>query len=102
MEKRSGERSGQVGEGSESNASLPTAADLEALEQGIKEGLAEGPTVETAPQDAVEPKAPAGMVNEPFVSPRDEGESSKELWSSRQEKGDPETMDIPMEDDSEF
>jgi len=102
IEKRSGERSGQVGEGSEGNASLPTAADLEALEQGIKEGLAEGPTVETAPQDAVEPEAPAGMVDEPFVSPRNEGESSKELWSSQQEKEDPGTMDVPMGDDSEF
>lgn len=102
MEKRSGERSGQVGEGSEGNASLPTAADLEALEQGLKEGLAEGPTVETASQDAVEHEAPAGMVDEPFVSPRNEGESSKELWSSRQEGEDPGTMDLPMGDDSEF
>jgi hypothetical protein len=58
--------------------------------------------VEIASQDAVEPKAPAGMVVEPFVSPRDEGESSKELWSSRQEGEDPGTMDIPMGDDSEF
>jgi hypothetical protein len=93
MEKRSGERSGQVGEGSGSNASLPTAVDLEALEQGIKEGLAEGPTVETAPQDAVEPRAPAGMVNEPFVPPRNEEESSEELSG---------TMDTPMRDDPEF
>jgi hypothetical protein len=100
MEKRSGERSGQVGEGSGSNASLPTTADLEALEQGIKEGLAEAPTVETAPQDAVELRAPAGMVSEPFASPRGEGESSKELWSSQQEEG-PRTMDLPVGDDLE-
>jgi hypothetical protein len=51
---------------SKHNRSLPTATDLEALEQGIKEGLAESSTVETAPQDAVEPGAPAGMVNEPI------------------------------------
>ena len=90
------QRSGQVGEGSGSNASLPTAADLEALEQGIKEGLAEGLTVETAPQDAVKPRAPAGMVDEPFVSPRGEEESLKELWSSRQEREDPGTRVQPL------
>ena len=47
MEKRSGERLVQVGEGTDSDVSLPTAADLAALEQGIAEGLAEGPTVES-------------------------------------------------------
>jgi hypothetical protein len=72
------------------------------LEQGIKEGLAEGLTVETAPQDAVEPKAPAGMVNELFVFPHVEEESLKKLWSSRQKKEDPGTMNISMRDNAGF
>jgi hypothetical protein len=82
MEEGLGERSGQVGEGSGSNASLPTAAELEAFEQGIKEGLAEGLTLETAPQDAVEPNLGLSRewLTKLFVSPRDEGESSKDLW----------------------
>jgi hypothetical protein len=57
--------------------------------------------VETASQDTVEHEAPARMVDKPFVSPRNEGESSKELWSSRREE-DPRTRDLPMGDDSEF
>jgi hypothetical protein len=35
--------------------------------------------METAPQDTVEPRAPAGIINEPFISPYVEGESLKEL-----------------------
>jgi hypothetical protein len=42
------------------------------------------------------------MVDEPFGSPRDKGESSKELWSSRQEREDSGTMDILIGDNSEF
>jgi hypothetical protein len=72
------------------------------LEQGIKEGLAEGPTIETAPQNAVEPGAPAGIVNEPFISPYIEGESLKKLWSSRQENKDPEIINISIKDDAGF
>ena len=76
MEKRSGERLVQVGEGTDGNASLPTTADLVALEQGIAEGLTKGPTVESTPQDTVKPKVPVRVVNEPFVTPRSEEGSS--------------------------
>jgi len=79
MEKRSGERLVQVGEGTDSDVSLPTAADLAALEQGIAEGLAEGPTVESTPQDTVEPRVPVRMVDEPLVTPRNEEGSLQEL-----------------------
>ena len=59
MNKRLGVRSEQVGEGND--ASLPTATDLEALQEGLKEGLDGGPTVESNPQDT---------TNEPVVTPR--------------------------------
>jgi hypothetical protein len=93
-EERSGERSGQVGEGSNGNASLPTARDLQALEQGIREGLVEGPTVGDILQDTVEPTVPVRMVNEPFVTPRDEEGSLEELRPSPMAEEDPEPMDI--------
>jgi hypothetical protein len=101
MEERSGERSVQVGEGSERNASLPTAADLEALEQGIREGLTEGPTVEEL-QDTitVEPRVPVRMVNEPFAIPRIEEESSQELQLSHTADKGLDLMDIPQEDNT--
>ena len=57
MNERPGVRSEQVGEGSD--ASLPTATDLEALQEGLKEGLAKGPAVESNPQDT---------TNEPVVT----------------------------------
>jgi transposase InsO family protein len=99
MEERSGERSVQVGEGS--NTSLPTAADLEALEQGIREGLAEGP-VEESPQMAMEPRVLAEMVDEPFASPRSEGESLERLQPSQY--GDPimDLMDISTGNNTEI
>ena len=57
MNERPGVRSELVGEGSD--ASLPTATDLKALQEGLKEGLDEGPTVESNPQDT---------TNEPVVT----------------------------------
>lgn len=96
LEQRSGERSGQVGE--ESNPSLPTATDLEALEQGIREGLREDPAggdalSETVDEPRVSPRREGESSQELELSPHVEGESSQELETSQQwDESDP--MDI--------
>jgi hypothetical protein len=78
LKERPGERSGQVGEGSnERNASLPTAADLEALQQGLREGLDEGLTVESNPQDATsEPVATLASKTPLSPMPRKKAQKS--------------------------
>jgi hypothetical protein len=101
MEERSGERLVQVGEGSERNASLPTAADFKALKQGIREGLTKGLTIEEL-QDiiTVKPRVPVQMVNKPFAIPRIEEESSQELQLFYTADKSLDLINIPQEDNT--
>ena len=56
MANRKEDGSSQVEEGDHSrDPSEPTDNDLNALQEGIREGLKEGHTVEDAPQDSVGP-----------------------------------------------